>query len=65
MPDVGASGRIAEVDVFVEELSQSEVLGQCRWQHQAGVGHETLVIEGHVEPVETVAKYAHRNSAFR
>ncbi len=63
--DIGASRCIAEIDVLVEELTQPEVLGQCRRQHQAGVGHQTLVVEGHVETVETVARYAHRNSAFR
>ena len=63
--DIGASGRVPEIDVFVEELSQSEMLGQCRRQHQASVGHQTLVVEGHVETVKTVARYAHRNSAFR
>ena len=62
--DIGASGRIAEVDMLVEELSQSEVLRQCGRQHQASVGHQTLIVEGHVETVETVTKYAHRNSAF-
>ena len=63
--DIGASGRITEIDVFVEELAQSEVLGQRRRQHQPSVGHQMLVVEGHVETVETVTRYAHRNSAFR
>ncbi len=61
---IGAARRIAEVDVLVEELSQSQMLRQGRRQHQASVGHQTLVVEGHVETVETVASYAHRNSAF-
>jgi hypothetical protein len=63
--DIGPSRRIAEIDVLVEKLSKSEVLSQCRRQHQAGVGHQMLVVECHVETVETVASYAHRNSAFR
>jgi hypothetical protein len=63
--DVGPSGSLAEMDVLIEELAQSEMLGQCRRQHQARVGHQMLVVEGHVETVETVARYAHRNSAFR
>jgi hypothetical protein len=62
---IGPSGRIAEIDMLVEELPQSEVLGQRRRQHQASVGHKMLVVESHVKTVETVAKYAHRNSAFR
>ena len=55
-PDVGASRRIAEVDVLVEELPQSQVLGQRRRQHQAGVGHQMLVVEGHLKPVESCGK---------
>lgn len=64
VPNVGATRRIAEIDVLVEELSQSQMLRQGRRQHQASVGHQTLVVEGHVETVETVARYADRNSAF-
>ena len=30
------------------------MLRQGRRQHQASVGHQTLVVEGHVETVETV-----------
>jgi hypothetical protein len=64
-PTLAPSGPIAEIDMLVEELPQSEVLGQRRRQHQASVGHKMLVVESHVKTVETVAKYAHRNSAFR
>jgi hypothetical protein len=63
--DIGPSGRMAKIHVLLEERSQSEMLGQRRRQHQAGVGHQTLVVEGHVETVKAVARYAHRNSAFR
>jgi hypothetical protein len=63
--DIGTSRRIAEMNVLVEELAQSEMLGQRRRQHQARVGHQMLVVEVHVETVETVARYAHRNSAFQ
>jgi hypothetical protein len=63
--DIGPSRRIAEIDVLVEELSQSQVLGHRRRQQQSGVGHQMLVVECHVKAVEVVARYAHRNSAFR
>ena len=32
---------------------------------QPGVGHRMLVIEGHLNPVQAVARCAHRKSAFR
>jgi hypothetical protein len=53
---VGRSGRIPEIDIFVEELSQSEVLSQRRRQYQTSVGHQTLVVECHVQMVETMAE---------
>jgi site-specific DNA recombinase len=62
---IGPSRRIAEIDVLVEELAQSEMLGQRRRQHQTSVRHQMLVVKGHVETVEIVARYAHRKSAFR
>jgi NADPH-dependent glutamate synthase beta subunit-like oxidoreductase len=49
--------------VLVEQLYQTQVLGQRGWQHEPGVGHQMVVVEGHLTPVEAVAK-SHRESAF-
>ena len=43
--------------MLVEQLPQSQMLGQRRRQHQSRVGHQMLVVEGHLQPVETVARY--------
>ncbi len=53
--DVGVPWRIPQVDVLVEELPQTQVLGQRGGQDQPGVGHEALVVEGHLKPVQAVA----------
>jgi len=51
---VGVAGRVAQVDVVVEELPETEVLGQRCRQDQPGVGHRMLVVEGHADAVEAV-----------
>jgi hypothetical protein len=48
------AGRVAQVDVVVEQLPQAEVLGQRGRQDQPGVGHRMLVVEGHGQGVEAV-----------
>ena len=63
VPNVGAARRLPEVYVLVEQLQQTQVLGQCGRQHQSGVGHEMVVVEDHLTPVEAVTK-SHRESAF-
>jgi len=35
------------VHVLVEELAQSEMIGQRRWLDQPGIGDGMVVIEGH------------------
>lgn len=52
-PGVSVSGRAAQVDC-VQELAQAEVLGERCRQHEAGVGDETVLVEVHGQPVETV-----------
>jgi hypothetical protein len=64
-PDVGATPSIAEVDEGVQQLPQAEVGGQRRRKDQAGVGDQLLVIEGDRDPVQGVARSAHRKGAFR
>jgi hypothetical protein len=63
MSHMGPARRIPEVHVLVEQLQQTQVLGQCGRQHETRVGHEMIVVEDHLTPVETVAK-SHRESAF-
>jgi NADPH-dependent glutamate synthase beta subunit-like oxidoreductase len=60
---MGPARSIPEVHVLVEQLHQTQVLGQRGWQHEPGVGHQMVVVEGHLTPVEAVAK-SHRESAF-
>ena len=62
-PDIGPARRIPEVHVLVEQLQQTQVLGQRGRQHEPGVGHEMVVVEDHLAPVQAVAK-SHRESAF-
>jgi hypothetical protein len=40
--------------VLVHETLQTEVVGQRDGQDEARVGHQAVVIEGRVEPVEAV-----------
>src|SRR5580700_2043689 len=60
---MGPARRLPEVHVLVEQLQQTQVLGQRGRQHKPGVGHEMVVVEGHLMPVKAVAK-SHRESAF-
>jgi hypothetical protein len=63
VPYMGPPRSIAEVDVLVEQLQQTQVLGQRGRQHEPGVGHQMIVVEGHLTAVQAVAK-SHRESAF-
>jgi len=47
-------GRVAQVEMLVDRLAETEVLGQRGRQDQAGIGHQAVVVEGHIEPVEGV-----------
>jgi hypothetical protein len=40
--------------MLVDRLAETEVLGQRGRQDQAGIGHQAVVVEGHIEPVEGV-----------
>jgi hypothetical protein len=44
--DVGRAGRLAEVEVGVEQLTQPESLGQAGGKDQASVGDGVVVVEG-------------------
>ena len=43
-----------EVEVLVDEGLQAEVVGQGGRQEEARVGHQAVVVEGRVKPVEAV-----------
>jgi len=45
---------VAQVDVVIEQLPQAEVLGEGGRQDEPGVGHQSLVVEGHGYGVEAV-----------
>ena len=55
-PDVGVPGSSTKVHVLVEELAQSEMIGQRRWLDQPGIGDGMVVIEGHRNPVRAVRR---------
>jgi hypothetical protein len=43
---VGRAGRLAEVDVGVDQLAEHEPLGQAGGKDQAGIGDGMVVVEG-------------------
>jgi hypothetical protein len=53
--DVGRAGRLAEVDVGVEQLAEHQPLGQAGGKDQAGVGDGMVVVEGDGDLVGAVA----------
>ena len=55
-PDVGVPWPSTKVHVLVEELAQSEMIGQRRWLDQPGIGDGMVVIEGHQNPVRAVRR---------
>ena len=52
--DMRPTRRGAEVEVLVGELTEAEMGGQGRRQEEARIGHQPVIVEGHVEPVEAV-----------
>jgi hypothetical protein len=54
VPGVRPARRIAHVDVLVHKFTKTEPTGQRNRQEEARVGHQAIVVEGHVEPVEAV-----------
>lgn len=51
---IRAAGNIAEVEVLLDQLAEAQMLRQRSGEQQPGVGHQTPIIEGDVEPVEGV-----------
>jgi hypothetical protein len=52
--DVRSTGLVAEVEIRIHELTQTEVMGQAGRQQEPRVGDQPIVVEGHIEPVEAV-----------
>ena len=52
--DVRPAGRPPEVEVFVHQLPEIEVVGQGGRQEEPRVGHQAVIVEGHIEAVEAV-----------
>jgi len=51
---VRPTGSVAEVEMLVDELTEAEPLGQSDRQDEPRIGHEAVVVEGDIEPVEAV-----------
>ena len=47
-------GRISEVNVVVDEFTQSQVLGEGDRKEQPSIGHQAAVVEGDVDAVGVV-----------
>ena len=48
------AARPPEVEVFVHQLPEIEVVGQGGRQEEPRVGHQAIIVEGHIEAVEAV-----------
>ena len=51
---VRPADRRTEVEVLVHQLAKAEMVSQRGRQEQPCVGHQAVVIEGHIEPIEAV-----------
>ncbi len=54
---VGTTWRISQVNVAVHQLSQSQMVGQGNGQKQPRVGHQAVIVEGHMDAVEALRGY--------
>ena len=62
--DMGVTSRRTQIDMGVEQASQTQMLRQRRGQDQPGISHRVTVVEGHREPVESMRCW-HQESALR
>jgi hypothetical protein len=60
---VATSRPLSEIDDLIGEGFDPQPSGQRPGQDETGMGHHMVVIEGHVEPVESVGR-SHLKSAF-
>jgi hypothetical protein len=56
VPRVRPTRSITEVKVDVDELLQTEMVGEGGRQEEPRVGHQAVVVEGRVKPVEAVRR---------
>ena len=52
--DVGPAHPLAEVEVLVDEGAEAEVMGERGRQDQARIGHQAVIVERGIDPVEAV-----------
>lgn len=52
--DVRPAGRGTEIEVLVHQLAQAEMVGQRGRQEEPRIGHQTVVVEGHIDSVKAV-----------
>jgi hypothetical protein len=55
-PTFARPGRLPEVEVRLDQLAQAEMRGERGRQEEPGVGHQAIVVEGRIEPVEAVRR---------
>ncbi len=63
-PRVGVTSHVTEVDRLIQQLLEPQLLGQGRRGDQPGVGHQSPVIEGHLDSAET-ARHLHLRGALQ
>ena len=52
---VGPPRRAAQVEALLDEFGQAQVLGEGGRKEQTGIGHQSVVVEGDLDPVGVVA----------
>ena len=55
VPRVGPPRRAAQVEALLDEFGQAQVLGEGGRKEQTGIGHQSVVVEGDLDPVGVVA----------
>ena len=43
--------RISQVNIVVHQLAQSQMMGQGHRQEQPSIGHQAMIVEGHVDAI--------------
>ena len=54
-PVFARPGASPKVNVAVDELTQTQVLGEGHRKEQPGIGHQTVIVEGDLNPVGVFA----------
>ena len=48
---IGPTRRVSQVNVLVNQLAQTQMMGQSGRQQQSGIGHQAMVVEGGIDAV--------------